>query len=110
MDNAFVCLKTVIFRSVLSVLVVDVEDMATKALHGLLEGFYHSLQGLSFGFFDSDGITILISSCLPRGIPQDPHGHMVKSSMRNTSFFLTCARGTLISFPVFLSFSSLFQV
>ena len=39
MDNAFVCLKTVIFRSILSVLVVDVEDMATKVLHGLLEGF-----------------------------------------------------------------------
>ena len=38
-DNAFICLKTVIFRSVLSVLVADVEGMTTKALHGLLEGF-----------------------------------------------------------------------
>ena len=65
MDNVFVCLKAVAFRSVLSVLVADVEGMATKGLHSLLEGFYHSLQGLSFGFFDSDGITILVSNCLP---------------------------------------------
>ena len=39
--------------------------MATKALRGMLEGFYHSLQGLSFSFFECDGITILVSSCLP---------------------------------------------
>ena len=63
--NTFVCLKAVAFRFVLSVLVAAVEDMATKARHGLLEGFKHFVQGLSFGFFNSDGIAILVSSCLP---------------------------------------------
>ena len=38
-DNAFVSLKTVAFRSVLSVLVADIEGMATQSLHGLQEGF-----------------------------------------------------------------------
>ena len=38
-DDAFICLKAVSFRSVHSVLVADVEGMETKARHGFLEGF-----------------------------------------------------------------------
>ena len=38
-DNAFVSVKTVAFRSVLSILVADVEGIATQSLYGLQEGF-----------------------------------------------------------------------